>query len=380
MSSRRGHGEGSIYQRKSDGRWIAAVDCGVVNGQRKRKTLSGKTRREVAEKLKALVHDQQQGLPIATPRQSVGQFLDHWLADVAKPSVRAATYRSYEGIVRVHLKPALGRHQLTALTPQHVQQMLNAKLASGLSARSVQYCRDVLRNALGQAETWGLVTRNVAALAQPPQVPHYEMRFLTPAQARTLLQAARGERLEALYAVALALGLRQGEALALRWQDVDLVAGTLRVRHTLQRVDGKLQLGEPKTSQSRRTLIMPPVVIAALRDQQARLALERVAAGPRWQEQDLVFCTTKGTPLDARNVTKGFKQLLAAAGLPDMRWHDLRHSCASLLLAQQVNHRVVMEILGHSQIALTMRYSHVIPQLQEEAAQSMERVLTATGE
>jgi len=202
------------------------------------------------------------------------------------------------------------------------------------------------------------------------------MRFLSPDEARTLLTAARGERLEALYTVALALGLRQGESLGLHWEDVNFATGTLRVRYALQRVDGSLQLVEPKTSQSRRTLIMPPTVATALQAHRKRQALERAAAGDRWVETGLVFTTRKGTPLDARNVTGWFKKLLTSAGLPDMRWHDLRHSCASLLLAQRVHPRVAMDVLGHSQISQTMRYSHVIEELQAAAAASMEEILT----
>jgi integrase len=376
MASRRGHGEGAIYLRESDQRWVASVDLGSANGKRKRKVLYGKTRKDVAEKLKVVLREQQQGLPIHAERQTVGQYLSAWLTDVVKPSVRPKTFRSYEGIVRIHLTPALGRYQIAKLTPQHVQQLLNAKLAAGLSPRSVQYLRDVLRNALGQAMKWGLVTRNVATLAEPPRVPHHEMRFLTPDQARGLLAASRGERLEALYTVALALGLRQGESLGLRWQDVDFAAGTLHVRYALQRVDGTLQLVEPKTNQSRRTLNMPPTVTTALQAHRERQELDRSAAGDRWVETGLVFTTRKGTPLDARNVTGWFKKLLTSAELPDMRWHDLRHSCASLLLAQRVPPRVAMEVLGHSHISQTMRYSHVIPELQAAAAASMERVLT----
>lgn len=376
MGSRRGRGEGSVYYRKSDKRWVAAVDFGYVNGKRARKVRYGQTRKEAWEKLQEVLRDGSRGSGLPTKEQTVGQFLDAWLAEVVKPSVRPKTFRSYGGIVRLHLTPCLGRHRLGNLSPQHVQQMLNAKQAAGLSPRTVQYLRDVLRNALGQALKWGLVSRNVAALAEPPRVVQHEMRFLSPDEARVLLAAAKGDRLEALYTVALALGLRQGEALGLRWDDVDFAAGTLSVRHALQRVDGTLQLVEPKTGRSRRTLAMPPTVVAALRAHRKRQALERLAAGDRWVDAGFVFTTTKGTPLDARNVTGWFKKLLAAAGLPDMRWHDLRHSCASLLLAQRVPARVVMDVLGHSQISQTMRYSHVIPELRAEAAASMEQVLT----
>lgn len=208
------------------------------------------------------------------------------------------------------------------------------------------------------------------------RVPRYELTPLDPAQARRLLDVIRGDRLEALYTVALAVGLRQGEALGLRWEDVDLDAGMMNVRHALQRVDGRLVLVEPKSHTSRRTIALPAGTVAALREHRRRQLEERVLAGRRWQDQDLTFTTTIGTPLDGTAVTKRFQRLLAYAGLPRQRFHDLRHACASLLLAQGVHPRVVMEVLGHSQISLTMNtYSHVIPALQREAADRMEALL-----
>ena len=193
-----------------------------------------------------------------------------------------------------------------------------------------------------------------------------------------LLEVMRGNRLEALYSVALALGLRQGEALGLKWGDIDLDAGILRVRRTAQRIPHHgTQLVETKTARSRRTLVLPPVVITALRAHRARQTLERLAAGPAWVDLDLVFPSRRGTLADGPNITHRFRRLLTKAGLPPMRFHDLRHACASLLLVQGVHPRVVMETLGHSQISLTMNtYSHVLPALQREAADRMESVLT----
>jgi integrase len=178
----------------------------------------------------------------------------------------------------------------------------------------------------------------------------------------------------------VALGLRQGEALGLRWPDVDLDAGTLTVRVALQRLGKETRLVEPKSARSRRTVVMPPSVVAALRAHRLRQWEEKLLAGGRWQENGLVFASTIGTPLDARNVVRQFKASLERAGLPDMRWHDLRHTCASLLLAMGTSARTVMDLLGHSQIGLTMNtYSHVVPELKREAADRMERLLTGGG-
>lgn len=378
MRKKRGQNEGGCYQRK-DGRWEATLSLGIVNGKPKRKSFYAPTKAEAMRLMRDAQRQHEQGIPVDVPRQTVAQFLDRWLEDSVKPTVRPKTHHSYAQLVRLHLTPALGHHQLAKLAPQHVQAMLNAKLAAGLSPRTVQYLRAVLRRALGQALKWGLVARNVATLVDPPRSVQHEMTFLSPDQARAFLNAARGDRLEALYSVAVALGLRQGEALGLRWGDVDLDAGTITVRVALQRIDGKLQLVEPKTAQSRRTVAVPSSVAVALREHRVRQLEERLLAGARWQDRGLVFPSTIGTPLDARNVVRHFKAVLSSARLPDMRWHDLRHTCASLLLAQKVPPRVVMETLGHSQIGMTMRYSHVIPEAQREVADLMDRLLSANG-
>ncbi|HZU05719.1 MAG TPA: site-specific integrase [Chloroflexota bacterium] len=318
----------------------------------------------------------QQGLPLPAERQTVGQFLARWLEDVARPRVRPKTYHSYAQLVRLHLAPGLGRIPLAKLSPQDVQAFLNAKRASGLSPRTVQYLHAVLRCALGQAERWGLVPRNVARLVSPPQGSRPEIRPLTVEEARRLLEAVQGDRLEALYAVALAVGLRQGEALGLRWQDVDFARGTLTVRYQLQRVEGRLQLVEPKTARSRRTIALPPPVVEVLRRHRARQLEERLQAGAAWQDSGLVFTSTIGTPLEPRNVVRHFHGLLAKAGLPRRSFHQLRHTAASLLLAQGVDIRVVQQVLGHSQIALTANlYAHVLPVLLREAAQKMGAAL-----
>ena len=276
----------------------------------------------------------------------------------------------------MHLGPGLGHYQLGKLEPQAVQAFLNAKLAAGLSPRTVQFIRAILRRALGQALKWGLVTRNVATLVDPPRVIRPEFRCLSPVEAGQFLQAIRGDRLEALYAMTLALGLRQGEVLGLHWADVDLEQRTLRVRAALQWLRGdEPKLVEPKTRQSRRTLPLPTMVIEQLLAHRIRQEEDRQRAGDQWigDEWDLVFCTQQGCPLHSRHVVTYFKAILKKSGLPNIRFHDLRHSCASLLVAQGLHPRVVMEQLGHSTIKLTVdTYSHVLPELQRQAADTMD--------
>jgi integrase len=274
----------------------------------------------------------------------------------------------------------LGKVPIARLTPQQVQALLNAKLAEGLAPATVVYIRAVLRRCIGYAVRWGDVSRNVAALVEPPRIIRQEIRPLSPSDARALLDVVKGDRLEALYAVALAVGLRESEAFGLRWRDLDLDAATLSVRHALLRMTGRVELVEPKTTRSRRSIAIPASVVAALRTHRARQIEERLVAGAGWEDWDLVFATSIGTPLRRADVLHALHGHLKQAGLPQMRFHDLRHACASLLLAQGVHPRVVMETLGHSTIGLTMNvYSHVLPQLQREAAKSMDEVLGASG-
>jgi integrase len=370
--TKRANAEGSIYQRK-DGRWVSALS--LPTG--KRKSFYAKTRREVQLRLVKAQNDTQSGLTVVGEKQTVAQFLDRWLTESVKATVRPRTYSSYSDLVRLHIKPVLGKTSIARLTPQQIQGLLNAKLQAGLSTSTVKYIHAVLRRALGQAYRWGIVARNAAALVDPPRVRHEEVSIMDPAQARAFLDAISGHRLEALYSVALAVGLRQGEALGLRWDDVNLESGQLEVRKQLQRLDSQYRLVEPKTNKSRRTLDLPGFAVDSLRQHRVHQIEERLAAGGDWEEWGLVFTTRRGTPLDAKNVTHRFQEFLARNNLPRMRFHDLRHACASLLLAQGEQARVVMEILGHSQISMTMNtYSHVIPALRREAARRMDTLLS----
>jgi integrase len=375
--SKRGQSEGSIYRRK-DGRWAAAVSLGYVAGKLKRKTVYGATRAEVQAKLTRLLGDKQKGLPVVGERQTVGQFLADWLENWAKPSVRPKTFVSYSDTVRLHIVPAIGRIPLSKLTPQQVQAMLNECLRSGLSPRTVGYVRSVLGIALARALKLGLVARNIVELVDRPRIVRHEVRPLDVEQARALLTAAQRHRLGGLFSVALALGLRKGEALGLRWQDVDFDAGTLVISGALQRLSGKLVRVETKNNSSRRMLRLPDSTVNALREHRVRQMEERLIAGQKWQDSGFVFTTRVGSPLDPRNVLRQFASVLRAAGMAHMRFHDLRHSCATLLLAQGVPARVVQDILGHSAIRVTMdTYSHVMPSMRDDAARAMDAILGA---
>lgn len=371
MSRRRTNGDGSIFLRQN-GLWCGAL----VTPDGKRKYVYGATRNDVRKKLIALIHSKDAGLFVDAGGMSVPQYLDRWLSDVVKSSVRPGTYAGYEVNVRLHIKPALARIPLESLTPLHVQTLLNQKLREGLSPKSVRYVHQTLRTALNQATRWGLIARNPAAQVDGPKVERFEISPLTPDEARRFLAAVRGDRLEALYSVALTMGLRQGEALGLRWQDVDLDMGYLRINKQLQRINGQFQLVEPKTSRSRRTLALPASIVVGLRDHLRRQLEERSTMDSPHDDRGLVFTTNRGRPLDGTVVSHHFHRQLDKAGLAQRRFHDLRHSCATLLLVQGVSPRVVMDVLGHSQIALTMNtYSHVIPELKRDAADRMEELI-----
>ena len=374
MATRRGRGEGGITKRR-DGRWMAQADLGWQDGKRRRKSIYGRTKSEVQEKLRETLHRKAHGLPPVPEQEMVGTFLRRWL-EIKQGSVRQRTWTRYEQIVRAHLLPSLERVRLARLTPQDVAACLRHVEASG-SAYRARGARDVLRTALNQAVRWELVPRNVAALTDPPRHRPRQIKPLTPGQAATLLSTVSGDRLEGLLTVALGLGLRQGEALGLRWEDVDLEAGQLSVQQTLERAGAEPRFEEPKTERSRRTITMPGVAVAALRRHRTRQLEEQLAAGSRWRKSGLVFTTSIGTPMHRARLHTSFKQILLAAGLPDIRYHDLRHTAATLLLAQGVDPRTIMETLGHSRISMTMdTYAHVMPALKRGAADKMDAILS----
>ena len=374
MSRRRGNNEGTIA-RRADGRWEAKIS--LPGGQRR--SFYGRTQREAQEKKTAALHAVQRGIPVPGDALTVKDLLGAWLRDSAAQRVRPTTLKSYESKVRNHLIPAIGRVPITRLTPQHVEKMMNDQLAAGVPPRSVHHHRAVLRAALNVAMRWGLVDRNVASLAAPPHIPDREVRALNTADAQALLTAVSGDRLEALFTVALAVGLRQSEALGLQWGDVDLEGATLTVQRTLQRVDRAYRFMEPKTQRSRRTIGLPLPVVRSLREHRARQLENRLRAGSTWEGAgcgNLVFCDEMGAPLSGTHVTRRLQALLRAAGLPEMQYHGLRHGAATLMAAQGVTARDAMETLGHSQISTTMEiYTHVAPEVQKDVAVRMAKAL-----
>ena len=294
--------------------------------------------------------------------------------------IRESTYKGYEIQIRCHIRPALGTVRLTKLTPRHLQSHYQQQTESGLGPRSVQMQHKLIKQALGQAVKWNLLPRNVAELVEAPRVPRNTVQHFTIEQAGAFLDAMRGDRLYALYTVTVSCGLRRGEVLALRWQDLNLESGVLAVSHTLAKTDRGWQLLEPKTQSSRRVVKLPEFAVEVLRQHRVRQLEERLIAGPGWQESDMVFTTGIGTPIDGNNLHHSYKAHLRRAGLREISFQALRHSAATLKLALGVQPKVVAEMLGHSRISMTMdTYSHVLPHLQDEAAEKMNNLLGGAG-
>ena len=380
-TKRRGHHEGTFRVRPN-----GTHECRFTLPDGRRMSVYGKSRAEVREKMKGALGKAERGIDLRAEKQTVATFLRGWLEDVARPKLRPSTLQTYRSYVERHIVPALGPMPLGQLSARDVQAFLNDRSAAGLSPRTVQQIRAILRSALSQAEAWGWVDRNVARHAKPPRIVRSEARALSAAQARALVAHTGQDRLGPLFAVALHTGLRQGELLGLRWPDLDLDARTLAVRQAAQKVDrvrrergettARWEFVEPKSVNSRRTVKLPPAAVAALREQRERVRRMRREAGDAWEEWGLVFPSAVGTPLDGSNVTHHLKRCLAAAGLPVVCFHALRHTTATLLLEQGVPARVVMEQLGHSQISLTLgTYSHVAPALLDDAADALSRAL-----
>ncbi len=374
---KRGNGEGSI-SRRTGGGWMGQYVVHTAEG-RKRRTVYGRTRAEVAKKLARALSQREDGLVFDAGNLKLGEYLERWLKDSVQGNVRSRTHANYQLQVRRHIVPALGSIKLKALSPAHVQGLYRQKLDSGLSPASVRYIHAVLHRALKQALRWGLIPRNVSEAVDLPKLVNAEVDALLPKEARAFLEAARGDRFEALYVVAVTTGMRRGELLGLRWSDVTL-DGTamLRVARQLQRMrDGSgLQFVPPKSGKGR-TIRLPLRTVEGLKAHRARQAEEKLRAGSLYRDDGLVFATEVGTPLEPSNIDRrSFKPLLTKAGLPDMRFHDLRHTCATVLLTEGVNPKFVQELLGHADVGLTLgTYSHFLPSMGDQTANAMESAL-----
>jgi integrase len=366
-------GEGTIRLRP-DGRWEGRYRL-QRDGQAERRSVFGLTEKEVGRKLREELRARDDGKPVPHGGQTLGFFLGTWL-DGAKTSVRPATWRRYETLTRLYLIPNLGRVRLVALGPHQVAKLYQDLMDAGMTPATTHYVHATLRRALGQAERWNLVTSNAAALVTPPHGEKTEMRTLTREQVKVLLEAAP-DRDRPLYHLAVSTGMRQGELLALRWADLDLDKGSLAVTATLRHLSGEsATFAAPKTARSRRRIELGDDLVAALSAHKVAMIEARWKAGNLWEDHDLVFPNALGRPRRASNLVREFHPLLERAGLPRVRFHDLRHTAATLLLGEGMHPKVVSDMLGHASVGITLDiYSHSLPSMHREAALVMQRLL-----
>lgn len=403
---RAANGQGGVYQR-ADGRWEAKIFVDLPDGRRKRISVYGDTQQETLNELTRMLDQQRRGIPVVTTTMTVADYMNYWLKHIAEPSIRRTTYASYEGDVRLHIIPGIGSRKLKSLQPAHVRAWLTglqtlcqccaqrkdaARVANSkarccalqparcckdvLASSSIQHILRVLRAALQDAVDEELLNRNVARLVQLRVTEKKKVRAFTREETLRFLKTAQGHRLYALWAVALSMGLRRGEALGLGWKDVDLDAGLIKIHRALHRVDGKLQLEDVKTEGSAGVLPLPPSLVSVLESHRLGQLKERLAAGASWRDTGLVFTTASGGPIDPRSVNRMFSSLCKKAGVPQIRVHDLRHSCATLLFTMGVEAATVQKILRHSSITVTTgTYVEVIESVKRDALDSMGTLL-----
>ncbi|WP_235401321.1 site-specific integrase [Rubrobacter aplysinae] len=318
--------------------------------------------------------DRDSGLVFDSENVTVEEYLNRWLTDSVRDTVRRSTYDSYKRMVDNHLVPGVGYVKLSKLKPDHLRQLYRQKLDSGLSTRSVQYMHTIAKKALKDAVRMERVPRNPADAVDPPKLVQDEIHPLSAAQVRALLAATEGERIQPLYTVAVHTGMRPGEMLALRWEDVDLDTAAARVNRALS---DSGEMNEPKTAKSRRRIELSAAAVSALRAHRKRQLEERIEKAGLWEDYGLVFPSEVGTPMNRHNLSRTFKKHLRRAELPEtFRLYDLRHTCATLLLSRNVHPKYVQELLGHAGITLTLdTYSHVIPGMDGGTASAMDEAL-----
>jgi len=362
--------------KRADGRWVAQVLLGYEGGKARYKTSYARSEKDAVAKLNQAIAAVATGRHVPTQRVTLAQFVEEWLEQTVKPHRAPKTYRSYRQLYEHHLRESIGRLDLKKLTHMHVQRLINEKAKAGYAPNTVDRIRATLRSALATAWKQGLVAENVAQRVSVPKKIKKDPTFLQPEEAKRLIEAAGQTRFGNLIELALHTGMRIGEITGLRWSDVDFENEILRVRVQLQRVDSKLVLRELKSDSSRRSLRLTARALDALKREKAEQLLMRSVLGERFANQmDLVFLNAEGRPMDQKHVHKHLKSALSRAGLPDVSFHSLRHTAASLMLASEWSLQEVKDHLGHSSILLTSgTYAHLVDDAQREAAERLNKI------
>lgn len=355
---------------------LVTIGVDPVTGKRRQARISADTVRELKKLYTAKLHAVQTGEYFETSAATVAEYLTHWLT-VIEPTIRPSSHRRFSEVVNGRIIPALGSQKLSAVSPVHVQELYADCLKAGLSSTTVALYHNVLHRALDQAVKWRMLQRNVCDAVDPPRESNPEMKTWTAEQARSFLRLSAEDDLAALWLLALNTGIRRGELLALRWQDIDFERGALAIRRTLTQGTDGLTFGEPKSKAGRRSLALPDVCIDALRTHRVKQLEKRLSIGAVWIDTDLVFERGDGTLLHPNTLLRAFFRLTATAGLTRIRFHDLRHTAATLMLANGEHPKIVQERLGHADISMTLnRYSHVTMDMQRDAADRLAKLLS----
>ena len=370
------YGDGTIYERR-DGRFVASLR--LVNGKRIERY--AKTWKEAKEKLKQLIRENEQGSLVTERNQKLKDYLDDWLK-MRRDShaIKTTTYVSYNSYIHRNVIPELGNITLQQLTGTHIQKLYTLLRNRGISSNTIHLIHTILSVALNDAVKWHRIMFNPCKHLTAPRAQKTEMKYITHEQAMQLLEAAKGYRIENIILLAVSLGLRRGEILGLHWDDIDFVQDKLYVRRTVSYIppqDGAQHMyleTDPKTATSKRTIILPAFIQEALKTHRSFQLQERLKAGEAWEQNNLVFCSSLGKHVKPSSLRDQFKCALEKASLPDMRFHDLRHSAATILLSMGVNIKVIQELLGHANISITLDiYSHVTPDMQRDAMKDLDR-------
>lgn len=374
MAKKRANGEGTIRKRK-DGRWE-----GLYTVNHKRKSIYGKTQDIVRKKLNKIINEIENNTYMEESAVIVGDWLNIWLNDYKKNIVKQKTYESYETLTRVHLVPEFSKIQLKKLTVEHVQNFINKKIEEGLSPRTIRYMNTILHGALKQAIRNGMISKNVSEAVVLPEKEHKERKFLSVEEQNRLMECLKKEPGGFVLLFDLSTGLRRGELLALRWANYDEENGYITVKESLSRLkgaDGKshLTFNSPKTISSKRTIPLLPEMIRLLHEHRLRQDAQKKKMGVRWIENDLIFCTDLGTPIDPGNLRRRLDKICEKAGVGGVNIHSLRHAFATRALENGIPMKVVSDILGHSSIVMTADvYSHVSIKTMENEIQKLNCV------
>jgi len=365
---------------EKDGKIYARVSYTNSAGKRRQIWRKAESKSDAKEIAKQIERELEGGAEPFEHKATVGEYLDRWLKS-ARQTVGPRTYQDYVGVLRLHVRPTLGDRKLSAIKSLHVQELVDRMQEKKLASRTVRHMHEILCRAFKQAVKWRLLTTNPASteIINLPKRTRKEMKSLDPEQAQKFLAKCEDDKQGLVFEVALISGIRPEEYLALQWPDLDFRKHTVTVQRVIvwERWTKEWLFAEPKTSKSRRTIPLPPYLMHKLFEHRRRQGEYRLKLGEKYTNYNLVFASDAGTPISLRNLERRhFKPILVAAELPDIRLYDLRHSCATLLLAEGENPKIVSERLGHASIVLTLdTYSHVLPSMQQSATDKLERIL-----